>query len=45
MAFVTAFQERSASAFKKATSELAWGTYAWFCSEPDNIVELKDGNP
>ncbi|EFL5796446.1 restriction endonuclease [Escherichia albertii] len=45
LAFVTAFQDRSASAFKKAMSELAWGTYAWFCSEPDNIVELKDGKP
>lgn len=43
LAFVTAFQDRSASAFKKAMSELAWGTYAWFCSEPDNIISLKDG--
>ena len=43
LAFVTAFQDRSSPAFKKAMPELAWGSYAWFCSEPDNIVELKDG--
>lgn len=44
LAFVTAFQDRSAAPFKKAMSELAWGTYAWFCSEPDNLIELRDGS-
>ncbi|WP_426724147.1 BsuBI/PstI family type II restriction endonuclease [Enterobacter cloacae complex sp. 339J8] len=44
LAFVTAFQDCSAAPFKKAMSELAWGTYAWFCSEPDNLIELRDGS-
>ncbi|EHD2270853.1 restriction endonuclease [Vibrio cholerae] len=44
LAFVTAFQDRSAAPFKKAMSELAWGTYAWFCSEPDNLIELRNGS-
>lgn len=43
LVFVTAFQDRSSPAFRKAMSELAWGTYAWFCSEPDNLIDLQDG--
>ncbi|GGW96647.1 hypothetical protein GCM10007391_33460 [Alteromonas halophila] len=45
LSFVTAFQDRSAPAFKKSMSELAWGTYVWFCSEPDNIIVLRDNRP
>ncbi|MDQ7994595.1 MAG: BsuBI/PstI family type II restriction endonuclease [Luteibacter sp.] len=39
--FLTAFEDRSDSVFKKAVSELAWDTAAWFVSEPDNIILLE----
>ncbi|WP_323950216.1 BsuBI/PstI family type II restriction endonuclease [Aeromonas caviae] len=45
IAFLTAYMDRSSSAFKKSISELAWGSYAWFASEPDYIIDLRDGNP
>lgn len=44
LAFVTAFKDRSSPAFRKAIPEIAWGTYVWFCSEPDFIIELKAGS-
>lgn len=44
LAFLTAFLDRSAAPFKKAVSELAWGSYAWFASEPEYLIDLKDGN-
>src|SRR5579863_275170 len=34
VAFVTAFLDRSHPAFKKAISELAWHSFAWFAAEP-----------
>jgi len=40
VAFVTAFSDRSAPPFRKAMSTLAWSSFAWFTSEPDNIVQL-----
>ncbi len=40
LAFVTAFEDRSKPAFKKAVDSLAWGSYAWFTSEPDGLCEL-----
>ena len=43
MAFVTAYADRDESAFKASVSELAWGSFAWFMSEPDNIVVLHRG--
>jgi hypothetical protein len=39
-AFVTAFHDRSAAPFKKVVDTLAWGSYAWFASEPDGLIEL-----
>ena len=42
IAFVTAFQERSAIAYKRLSSELAWGSYAWFATEPDHVVFFAD---
>lgn len=44
IAFLTAFSDRSAAPFKKAVSELAWGSYAWFTSEPDFLIELSSGD-
>jgi len=38
VAFVTAFEDRGCSAFRRLSSELAWGTVAWFASEPERFV-------
>ncbi|MEN3754926.1 BsuBI/PstI family type II restriction endonuclease [Mangrovibacter sp. SLW1] len=43
IAFLTAFMDRGAPAFKKAVTELAWGSYAWFVSEPGNLIDMSDG--
>lgn len=43
VAFVTAYTDRDDSAFRASVSELAWGSFAWFMSEPDNIVVLHSG--
>lgn len=40
LAFVTAFLDRSAVPFKKVVDALAWGSYAWFVSEPRGLIEL-----
>lgn len=40
LAYMTAFADRKHSAARKAVPELAWGTYAWFASEPDHITHL-----
>jgi hypothetical protein len=45
LAFLTAFKDRSATPFRKAISELAWGSYAWFASEPEHLIDLSDGVP
>ena len=44
VAFVTAFQDRTSAGFKKTVSILAWGSSAWFVSEPDKLVILNE-NP
>lgn len=38
VAFVTAYMDRSEIAFRRSTGDLAWQSFAWFVSEPDNIV-------
>ena len=43
VAFVTAYADRDKSAFKASVSELAWGSFAWFMSEPDNLLVLHRG--
>jgi hypothetical protein len=45
VAFVTAYLDRSGTAFKKTVDALAWGSYAWFVSEPDGLVELSIHRP
>tara|TARA_B110000977_G_C11048569_1_gene481481 strand:+ start:905 stop:1999 length:1095 start_codon:yes stop_codon:yes gene_type:complete len=42
LAFLTAFTDRSAAPFKKCVTDLAWGSYAWFSTEPDHIVDLRE---
>jgi BsuBI/PstI restriction endonuclease domain/BsuBI/PstI restriction endonuclease HTH domain len=42
VAFVTAYLDRSVQPFKKTVDSLAWGTCAWFASEPANLMILSD---
>ena len=42
LCFVTAYLDRTESVFKKTVSTLAWGTFAWFASEPENLVQFYD---
>ncbi len=43
--FVTAYLDRSEAAFKKTVDQLAWGSFAWFVSEPENLIRLMQGKP
>lgn len=43
IAFVTAYQDRASAGFKKTVGALAWGSFAWFVSEPDGVVVMRDG--
>ena len=43
LAFVTAYEDRSHAAFKSSVSELAWRSFAWFMSEPEHIMVLRQG--
>lgn len=38
--FVTAYLDRNEAAFRKTVPRLAWGSFAWFASEPNHIVTL-----
>lgn len=41
--YVSAFEDRGASAFRKLVSEIAWGTFVWFRSEPEKLITLREG--
>lgn len=43
VAFLTAYQDRATAGFKKTVTQLAWGSFAWFASEPEQIIILHDG--
>ena len=43
VAFVTAYLDRSQSAFKRTVPELAWRSFAWFAGEPEHIIVMHDG--
>lgn len=43
VAFVTAYADRESAGFKKTATGLAWGSFAWFMSEPDKILMLRNG--
>ena len=40
VAFLTAYLDRSGAPFKKTVDTLAWGSYAWFVSEPEGLIQL-----
>ena len=44
VAFVTAYLDRGGQPFRKTVSSLAWGSYAWFASEPDCLIAFS-GKP
>lgn len=44
VAFVTAYLDRAGQPFRKTVSSLAWGSYAWFASEPDSLIAFS-GKP
>jgi hypothetical protein len=42
IAFVTAYRDRSAPAFRKSFDSLAWNSLVWFMAEPDRVVMLRE---
>ncbi len=44
VAHVTAYHDRDSPSFKKTMPSLAWGSFAWFATEPENIIQLEDGS-
>lgn len=44
VAFVTAFSDRNSVGYQKVYKSLAWGTFAWFLSEPSNLIALRAGS-
>ena len=43
IAFITAYQDSESAGFKKTVAQLAWGTLAWFASEPEHVLLLREG--
>lgn len=43
--FVTAFMDRRSPAFRKLVAEVAWGTLAWFVSEPGMLLHFREAGP
>jgi hypothetical protein len=39
--FVTAYADKDSQGFTKTIRTLAWDSFAWFVSEPDNLIHLK----
>ena len=42
VAFVTAFLDRGSATFRKTVGTLAWGSYAWFASEPERLIQFNE---
>ena len=42
-AHVTVFGDRTEAQFRAHAAALAWGSFVWFASEPDNLVFLRRG--
>lgn len=42
-AYVTAFRDRMDSPFRTMVASLAWGSFAWFETEPDNVLHYHRG--
>jgi hypothetical protein len=44
-AFITAYLDRSEAIYRKNVDTLAWGSFVWFVSEPENLIQLRSGQP
>jgi hypothetical protein len=42
VAYVTAYLDRSGGPFKKTVDTLAWGSYAWFMTEPEGLFTISN---
>jgi hypothetical protein len=42
-AYVTAFHDRVKSHFRRMAASLAWDTFVWFETEPDQLIFLRRG--
>jgi hypothetical protein len=42
VAYVTAFADRGVASFSKVRELIAWGTFVWFASEPENLVQFHE---
>jgi hypothetical protein len=40
VAFVTAYVDRSSKGYARTYRAVAWNTFIWFASEPENIIAL-----
>jgi hypothetical protein len=43
LVFVTAYQDRGLPAFRSTISRLAWGTFAWCSTEPEQLLVMDSG--
>ena len=43
VAFLTAYAHRESAGFRKTLPQLAWGSFAWFAAEPDQLIMMRDG--
>lgn len=43
IAFLTAYQDRESAGFKKTVAQLGWDSFAWFVSEPESIIIMRNG--
>jgi BsuBI/PstI restriction endonuclease domain/BsuBI/PstI restriction endonuclease HTH domain len=43
VAFLTAYLDRDGAPFKKTVAALAWNSFVWFASEPENLIRLYEG--
>lgn len=42
-AFVTVFRDRVKSRFRACSTSLAWGSFVWFETEPEQLIYLRNG--
>ena len=42
IACVTAYQDRESTGFRKTVTQLAWDSFAWFVSEPESIIIMRN---
>lgn len=38
--FVTAYKDRGAKEYRRTVSQIAWGSFVWFATEPNDLVQM-----